>query len=116
MTDPTMPTANKMKEHLCLYIERLEEALRECVRLSGADLSDGFPTWPELPEFAVQEVKELKEIYEADGQAHWQSYKKNLKYEGVLNLIACEQRPDGTYNHDREACRQLALEALGKEY
>jgi hypothetical protein len=46
------------------YVARLEEALRECVRLSGADLSDGFPTWPELPEFAVQEVKELRDCYE----------------------------------------------------
>lgn len=30
----------------------------------------------------------------------------------ALELIATPKRPDGTYNRDREACRQLALEAL----
>lgn len=40
--------------------DRLRKALKECCRLSGADLSDGFPTWPELPEFAVQCVQTLR--------------------------------------------------------
>ena len=31
----------------------------------------------------------------------------------ALVLIATPMRPDGTWNHDREACRQLAVEALG---
>lgn len=46
------------------YVARLEEALRECARLSGADLSGGFPTRPELPEYAVQEVKQLRDDYD----------------------------------------------------
>lgn len=46
-------------------LQRCREALRECVRLSGADLSGGFPTWPELPEFAVQEVRQLREDSES---------------------------------------------------
>ena len=32
----------------------------------------------------------------------------------ALELIAAPQRPDGTWNRDREACRQLAAEALGR--
>ena len=32
----------------------------------------------------------------------------------VLELIAAPMRPDGTWNRDREACRQMAAEALGK--
>lgn len=32
----------------------------------------------------------------------------------VLELIAAPMRPDGTWNRDREACRQLAAEALGR--
>jgi hypothetical protein len=32
----------------------------------------------------------------------------------ALELIAAPMRPDGTWNRDREACRQLAAEALGK--
>ena len=30
----------------------------------------------------------------------------------ALSLIAAEQRPDGTYNRDREACGKLARETL----
>lgn len=30
----------------------------------------------------------------------------------ALELIASPMRPDGTWNRDREACRQLAVEAL----
>lgn len=30
----------------------------------------------------------------------------------ALELIAAPMRPDGTWNRDREACRQLAAEAL----
>lgn len=31
----------------------------------------------------------------------------------ALQIIATPQRPDGTWNRDREACRQIAAEALG---
>ena len=31
----------------------------------------------------------------------------------ALQIIATPQRPDGTWNRDREACRQLAAEVLG---
>ena len=33
----------------------------------------------------------------------------------ALELIASPMRPDGTWNRDREACRQLALAALQRE-
>jgi hypothetical protein len=32
----------------------------------------------------------------------------------ALELIATPPRPDGTWNRSREACRELAAEALGK--
>jgi len=37
-----------------------------------------------------------------------------LQAREVLELIAAPQRPDGTWNRDREACRKLAAEALGR--
>lgn len=37
-----------------------------------------------------------------------------LRAREVLELIAAPMRPDGTWNRDREACRQMAAEALGK--
>lgn len=36
------------------------------------------------------------------------------KLEEALRLIATPKRPDGTYNRNREACEQLANEALLK--
>jgi hypothetical protein len=35
-----------------------------------------------------------------------------LKMEEALRLIAAPPRPDGTYNLSREACEQIAREAL----
>ncbi len=37
-----------------------------------------------------------------------------LRARQVLELIAAPMRPDGTWNRDREACRQMAAEALGR--
>ncbi len=39
-------------------------------------------------------------------------WEKIFRYEQALQLIASPMRPDGTWNRDREACRQLAEEAL----
>lgn len=38
-----------------------------------------------------------------------------LQARKALELIAAPQRSDGTWNRDREACRQLAAEALGHQ-
>ena len=38
----------------------------------------------------------------------------SLQAREALELISAPQRPDGTWNRDREACRQLAAEALGR--
>lgn len=35
-----------------------------------------------------------------------------LRYEAALERIAAPKRPDGTYNLSREACEQIAREAL----
>jgi hypothetical protein len=39
-----------------------------------------------------------------------------LELESALHLMTPGKRPDGTYNRDREACRQIACEMLGEEY
>lgn len=36
-----------------------------------------------------------------------------MEMRAALELIAAPRRPDGTWNRDREACRQIAAEALG---
>lgn len=37
---------------------------------------------------------------------------ENARLREALELIAMPKRPDGTYNRSREACEQLAREAL----
>lgn len=37
-----------------------------------------------------------------------------LQAREALELIAAPMRPDGTWNRDRESCRQIAAEALGR--
>ena len=41
-----------------------------------------------------------------------QAEKKILRYEDALEQIAAPVRPDGTYNLSREACEEIAREAL----
>lgn len=59
-----LASANRINRADLERIRELEGALRECARLSGADLSDGFPDWPPLHEYAVQEVRRLREDYD----------------------------------------------------
>ena len=37
------------------------------------------------------------------------------RFRQALELIACPERPDGTYNRDRRACELLAKDALKSE-
>ena len=37
-----------------------------------------------------------------------------MEMRAALELIAAPMRPDGTWNRDRDACRELAAEALGR--
>lgn len=39
-------------------------------------------------------------------------HEENARLREALELIAMPKRPDGTYNRSREACEQLAREAL----
>lgn len=45
-------------------LKRLEAALVRCAEVSGADMSDGAPTWPDVDVWAVQEVEQLRKDYD----------------------------------------------------
>ena len=45
----------------------------------------------------------------------WMPASVEHRFRDALELIAAPRRPDGSWNRDREACRQLAVEALGNE-
>jgi hypothetical protein len=60
---------------------------------------DGFGIGPVCDE-AADRIERLEAVLV---QAH-----------GALELIASPKRPDGTWNRDREACRDLAAKTLAK--
>ena len=49
---------------LLAEVDRLRDALYECAVVSGADVSDGPPTWPDVDVWALAEVRQLREDYD----------------------------------------------------
>ena len=67
----------------------------------------------------VSELEALRDANERFGvrQGWWMDRMFDLEHQrdklrAALELIATPRRPDGTWNRDREACRQIAAEAL----
>ncbi|MEA2495769.1 MAG: hypothetical protein QOJ29_3680 [Thermoleophilaceae bacterium] len=46
--------------------DEAREALYECAKISGADVSDGAPTWPPIEQWAVEEVAQLRRDCDED--------------------------------------------------
>lgn len=63
---------------------------------------------------AVQQAEPTRSQQMADAGFTRRPSLWSLQAREALELIAAPQRPDGTWNRDREACRQLAAEALGR--
>jgi hypothetical protein len=79
-----------------------EEAADEIVRLRAAiveALDQGEPT----------RSQKLADAGFARRPSLWA-----MEARQALELIATPMRPDGTWNRDRAACRQIAAEALGR--
>lgn len=58
---------------------KAETALWECVKLSGADTSEGVPpTWPPLHELAVREVGRLRQDYDEACEDAYRKLRKGL--------------------------------------
>ena len=61
------PVASQLEREISWFqsrIKYLEGKLWECVKLSGADTSNGILTWPEIGVYTVQEVTELRHRYD----------------------------------------------------
>jgi len=63
------------------------------------------------------EINENREFIRDAGESEMRTItrlvKHNTKMDEALCLIAAPMRPDGTWNRDRAACRDLARKALG---
>jgi hypothetical protein len=69
---------------------------------------------PELAAELAQQAEPVRSQRMADAGFTRRPSLWSLQAREALELIAAPQRPDGTWNRDREACRQLAAEALGR--
>lgn len=60
------PIFNDTTIALATEITRLRDGLEECALESGADVSDGVPTWPDIVAWAVESVRELRQVYDQE--------------------------------------------------
>ena len=79
--------------------------------IQGGDPPHSMGLW-EVHEYVLDERTRSQKLTEA-GYARRPSLKAMAMRE-ALELIAAPQRTDGTWNRDREACRELAAEVLGR--
>ena len=63
------------------------------------------------PEACEQILGLQRELYKLGNQVEWMM-DDNMRMTDALELIAATKRPDGSWNRDREACRELAEKAL----
>jgi len=65
----------------------------------------------------IEKLKTTERLWRHDFPMDWEVTHKRLVAErdrlrAALELVAMPKRPDGTYNRGREACEQVATEAL----
>ena len=84
-----------------------------------------FPRWPEYGRervysdaYSAEQMLEYAEHAVARERQRTMFSRRPglwaLKARESLELIAAPQRPDGSWNRDREECRRIAAEALGR--
>ena len=86
---------------------RALERMRALIAEAEVIAEYGRDVWPALRSLTT--AREQRRTMFARRPGLWA-----LQAREVLELIAAPRRPDGTWNRDREACRQMAAEALGR--
>lgn len=100
-----------MREDLYWRLHSLSKALESSGRIYSEDHPDAYATV--LDAMNALRSPTRSEALAAAGFTRRPSLKA-MEMHAALELIATPQRPDGTWNRDREACRELAAEALGR--
>jgi hypothetical protein len=94
-------TAEQRPTAKTLTDEQIDRIAENCVKAMPDGIQGFCKTWG-WRQFA-RELLDICAGYEHESAAT-----------SALELIAAGKRPDGTWNRDREACRQLAVDALAK--
>lgn len=101
------------RDDLYWRLHSLSKALESSGRIYSEDHPDAYATV--LDAMNALRSPTRSEALAAAGFTRRPSLKA-MEMRAALELIATPQRPDGTWNRDREACRELAAEALGRYY
>lgn len=99
------------RDDLYWRLHSLSKALESSGRIYSEDHPDAYATV--LDAMNALRSPTRSEALAAAGFTRRPSLKA-MEMREALELIATPQRPDGTWNRDREACRELAAEALGR--
>jgi hypothetical protein len=98
-------------EDLYWRLHSLSKALESSGRIDAYDYPNAYATV--LDAMNALRNKTLSQALADAGFTRRQSLKA-MEMREALELIAAPMRPDGTWNRDREACRELAAETLGR--
>lgn len=100
-----------MSEELYWRLHSLSKALESSGRIDADDYPDAYATVLD----AMNALRGKTRSQELAGAGFTRRPSlRAMDMRAALELIATPQRPDGTWNRDREACRELAAEALGR--
>jgi len=67
--------------------DRLKEALFACAKLSGADVSDGPPGWPDIATWAIEEVGQARKDCDEDADEDRALRARVAELEAALRTI-----------------------------
>lgn len=99
------------RDDLYWRLHSLSKALENSGRICADDYPDAYATV--LDAMNALRSPTRSEALAAAGFTRRPSIRA-LEMRAALELIAAPMRPDGTWNRDREACREMAAEALGR--
>lgn len=100
------------RDDLYARLETLSKALESSGRIDQFDYPEAYATVLDAMNWVMREPSRSQALAES-GFTRRPSLRA-MDMREALELIAAPMRPDGTWNRDREACRELAAEALGR--
>lgn len=100
------------RDKLYAQLESLSKALESSGRIDEHDYPDAYSTVLDAMNFVLRAPTRSQAL--ADAGFVRRPGLQAMEMRRALELIAAPMRPDGTWNRDREACRELAAEALGR--
>lgn len=100
------------RDDLYARLELLSKALESSGRIDEHEHQGAYATVLDAMNWVMREPSRSQALAEAGFKRR--PSMRAMEMREALELIASPQRQDGTWDRDREACRRLASEALGR--